>query len=180
MLKSGAHEVIIIGGGIAGTAAAWFLARQGVDVLLLERGELNARASGANAGSIHLQIPVAEYQSLGTAWAAHFAPTLRMMRAGAELWETLEESLGTDLEFRRSGGIIAAKTDQEMEVVKSKAALEGENGIQSELPCPSPGCGRRARPTGPRPRRGAMRRATTRRRRSPAARGSSSGGRPSP
>ena len=57
MVNSGAHDVIIIGGGLAGTAAAWFLAREGVDVLLLERGELNARATGANAGSIHLQIP---------------------------------------------------------------------------------------------------------------------------
>ena len=68
MVNSGAHDVIIIGGGLAGTAAAWFLAREGVDVLLLERGELNARASGANAGSIHLQIPVAEYQGLGVDW----------------------------------------------------------------------------------------------------------------
>ncbi|MCB1493001.1 MAG: FAD-binding oxidoreductase [Rhodobiaceae bacterium] len=133
MAKSTSSDVIVIGGGIAGAATAWFLAREGVDVILLERGELGARASGANAGSVHLQIPVAEYRSLGRDWSETFAPTLRMMQAGADLWATLEDRLETPLEFKRSGGIIAAKTDEEMAVVRDKAALEARHGIAMEI-----------------------------------------------
>ena len=133
MANSGAYDVSIIGGGLVGTAAAWFLARQGIRTILLERGDLNARASGANAGSIHLQIPVAEYRSLGVDWATHFAPTLTMMEAGARLWGTLEEDLGATLEFRNSGGIISARTDADMDVVRTKAALEARHGIQSHI-----------------------------------------------
>ncbi len=114
------HDVIIIGGGLVGTATAWFLAREGLSVLLLERDELNAKASGANAGSVHLQIPIAEYRNLGREWAEHFAPTLTMMQAGADLWATLEDQLSTPLEFFRTGGIIAACTDEEMELVREK------------------------------------------------------------
>lgn len=133
MANAAEQDVIIIGGGLVGAATAWFLAREGLDVLLLERGELNAGASGANAGSLHLQIPVAEYKNLGRAWAEHFAPTLIMLQAGVELWATLEDALSTPLECRCAGGIIAARSDDEMEVVKEKAALEAKHGIQMEI-----------------------------------------------
>lgn len=133
MANAADHDVIIIGGGLGGAAAAWFLSREGLDVLLLERGELNAKASGANAGSVHLQIPAAEYGKLGRAWAEHFAPTLAMLQAGAELWARLEDDLSAPLEFCRTGGIIAARTDEEMELVREKAALEAQHGVEMEI-----------------------------------------------
>ena len=43
-------DVVIVGGGIIGSACAWELARQGVSVTLLEREELAAGASGRNQG----------------------------------------------------------------------------------------------------------------------------------
>ena len=45
-------EVIVIGGGIAGATTAYFLARYGRRVILLERGEIASEASGVNAGGI--------------------------------------------------------------------------------------------------------------------------------
>ena len=43
-------EVIVVGGGIAGTSIAWRLAESGRRVLLLERRGICAGASGRNAG----------------------------------------------------------------------------------------------------------------------------------
>ena len=51
-------DVAIVGGGLAGTAIAYYLAGEGVDVVLLERSELNREASGTNAGSFHFQIAI--------------------------------------------------------------------------------------------------------------------------
>ncbi len=39
-------DVVVIGGGISGVAAAYELARHGVAVTLLERGDLASMASG--------------------------------------------------------------------------------------------------------------------------------------
>ena len=49
-------DVIVIGGGLAGCATAYYLAADGVEVLLLEQGDLNSGASGNNAGSLHAQL----------------------------------------------------------------------------------------------------------------------------
>ncbi|MCB0197294.1 MAG: FAD-binding oxidoreductase, partial [Anaerolineae bacterium] len=45
-------EVLIIGGGIIGVCAAYFLARQGREVCLIERDEIGGSCSYGNAGLI--------------------------------------------------------------------------------------------------------------------------------
>ena len=46
-------EVLIIGGGVTGTALARDLALRGVDCILVEKDDLNAGASGRNHGLLH-------------------------------------------------------------------------------------------------------------------------------
>jgi len=62
------HDVIVIGGGLAGAATTYFLAADGVSTLLLERHDLNTQASGANAGGLHGQIPFEPFAQKGEAW----------------------------------------------------------------------------------------------------------------
>ncbi len=45
-------DVAIVGGGVVGTSAALFLARAGARVVLIERAELAAGASGRNSGAV--------------------------------------------------------------------------------------------------------------------------------
>ena len=50
--------VVIIGGGVTGLSAGWWLARSGVDVLVLERGIVGWEASGRNGGgATHVYSP---------------------------------------------------------------------------------------------------------------------------
>jgi len=49
-LRATMPDVVIVGGGIIGSACAWELARRGASVTLLERAELAAGASGRNQG----------------------------------------------------------------------------------------------------------------------------------
>jgi len=45
-------DVAIVGGGFTGLSAAWHLARQGVNIVLCERGQLGGGASGRNGGQL--------------------------------------------------------------------------------------------------------------------------------
>jgi len=49
-------DVIVVGGGIVGCTTAYFLAREGLKPLLLERSDVAAEASGANAGLVGERI----------------------------------------------------------------------------------------------------------------------------
>ncbi len=48
-------DVVIIGGGIVGVSTAWFLAKQGVNVVLCEKGHIAGEQSGRNWGWLRQQ-----------------------------------------------------------------------------------------------------------------------------
>ena len=126
-------DVLVIGGGIAGTATAWYLAKDGADVLLVETHELNTQASGANSGSLHLQVQHPEFVSMGAGWARAFGPTLRLMQASLEMWQGLSAELGVDLEVRQSGGLVVATTPDQMRSIAAKADIERGFGVPMEM-----------------------------------------------
>ena len=126
-------DVLIVGGGLAGCATAYMLAREGVGVRVIDRGVLNGEASGANAGSIHLQIPYPEFASLGAEWGRRFATVLPMMQASVALWRDLAETIGPDLSVTLSGGLLVAETAAQMATIEAKAALERAAGLEVEV-----------------------------------------------
>ncbi|MFK7793243.1 MAG: NAD(P)/FAD-dependent oxidoreductase [Devosiaceae bacterium] len=127
------YDVVIIGGGIAGLMTAWNLAEAGVDVVLLEAGDLGAQASGANAGSLHLQIQYPEFAAYGEAWAKAYGPCLGFLKDSLALWQTLPERVGENLDVKLGGGIVVARTDAQMKLITAKAAIEGMHGVETQV-----------------------------------------------
>lgn len=126
-------DVAIIGGGITGCAAAWYLAQDGVSVALLEAGELNAQASGSNAGSLHAQIPHDTFLELGDSWAASFAPTLRLLRTSIDLWRAADAAFDGALDVRVNGGLMLASTSEEIRAIERKARFERDAGTSVDI-----------------------------------------------
>ena len=82
-------EVVVIGGGVIGVCAALFLARAGVEALLLEKGRIAAEQSSRNWGWIRVQgrdpaeIPIAqEAQALWPALAAQVDTDIHLTQGG--------------------------------------------------------------------------------------------------
>jgi glycine/D-amino acid oxidase-like deaminating enzyme len=46
-------EVVVVGGGVAGCATAYYLSRAGVKVTLIEREGIGRQASGYSAGGVN-------------------------------------------------------------------------------------------------------------------------------
>lgn len=126
-------DILIVGGGLMGCAAAYWLAKAGAEVLLVERGDLNGQASGATGGSLHAQIPTEEFHAHGEDWGRAFLPVLRLMVAGVQTWQGLSAEIGADLEVATPGGLVVAETGEEMEWLSRKAAMEREFGIETEM-----------------------------------------------
>ena len=126
-------DVLVIGGGLAGCATAYYLAADGVDVTLLEAGDLNTKASGSNAGSLHAQIPYDPFVKNGQAWADVFAPTVGLLARSIEMWRALPALLGVDLEVSLRGGLLVAATEADLAVLERKAAVERRQGLTLEM-----------------------------------------------
>jgi len=126
-------EVLVIGAGILGASTAYYLARQGVDVLVVDRGGVNSGASGGNAGSLHVQLlsyDVGVKEASGTAPILGLLP-LQKLAIGQ--WRELEDALGADFEIKVTGGLMLAESEQSLNFLEAKAKLERSHGIQVEV-----------------------------------------------
>ena len=99
-------EVVIIGGGIIGCAAAYYLAKEGVSVIVLEKSDhIGNGGSSRNGGGVRQsgrdprELPLAMY--------------------GVEhVWPTLSEELGVNVEYHKEGNLRLGKTEKHREILQ--------------------------------------------------------------
>lgn len=125
-------NVVVLGGGLVGCAAAYYLARRGASVLLLEQGDLNREASGRNAGSLHFQL---EYRLIryGDQLASQFAQIIPLSLVALEDWRGLETQLQAHLEVEMGGGLIVAESPADVALLEKRQALQEKWGLASRL-----------------------------------------------
>jgi glycine/D-amino acid oxidase-like deaminating enzyme len=127
-------DIVVVGGGLAGTALAYYLAGEGVDVVLLERSELNREASGTNAGSFHFQIAIHQLTARETERArARLLSDVRLHLNAALLWQTLEDELDGPLGVHATGGLMVAETAAELQLLHDKHLIEEEAGLETHV-----------------------------------------------
>lgn len=124
-------EVIVIGGGVVGSAAAYALCREGVRTVLLERAVPNRESSGTTAGNIHIQA-IHAFRP-GQDVPTDFTRFLPLQSAASRLWETLEAELEANLELRRAGGFMVAESEEQVAHLRRKWELEQRVGIRSTI-----------------------------------------------
>ncbi|NMC82039.1 MAG: glycine oxidase ThiO [Armatimonadetes bacterium] len=99
-------KVVVIGGGIAGCAVAYYLAKGGAEVTLLERGRIGEEATGASAGML---APIAEAKQPG--------PFLDAVVAGLRMYESavneIEDVSGVSTGYNRRSILRIAFTEED-------------------------------------------------------------------
>ena len=115
-------EILILGGGIAGAATAFYLARHGRDVALVERGEIASEASGVNAGQIG-----------ATGWGDMPDLGSYLTMGSLQLFKEMQLDLGYDIEFRQSGSLTAVHTAEQYEYMRDRVLEMRSHGFEVEL-----------------------------------------------
>jgi glycine/D-amino acid oxidase-like deaminating enzyme len=113
-------DVIIVGGGVIGASICYHLAREGAWVLLLDRDGLAAGSSGACDGLVLLQ---SKKPGIHTSLAVE----------SIELLESLAAELPADVEFHRSGGLVAIETEEEFQAMTRFVAERRLEGVDVSL-----------------------------------------------
>ncbi|MCI0378192.1 MAG: glycine oxidase ThiO [Gemmataceae bacterium] len=126
-MKPSGCEIVIVGGGVIGLSTAYFLAKEGAAVTLLDKGELGQEASWAGAGI----IPPGNF-------AAAKSPFHRLRGLSVSLFPKLSEELrewvGIDNGYRRSGGLeLLAAGVNSAEAEWRSDGIRAERLSESEL-----------------------------------------------
>lgn len=96
-----ACDVVVIGGGIAGVSTAYYLARQGVSVVLCEKGRIAGEQSSRNWGWIRKQ--------------GRDPRELALMIESLRRWHEIVPDLDEDIGFAAGGVTYLAETEAEMQ-----------------------------------------------------------------
>ncbi len=93
-------DAIVIGGGIVGTSAAWYLVKKGLKPLLLEKGRIAGEQSSRNWGFVRQQ--------------GRDPFEVPLMMECNRMWQGLEKELNADLGWRMGGNIKIANNPTTM------------------------------------------------------------------
>lgn len=114
-------DVAIIGGGLMGCSAAFFLRQRGLSVTLLETDKVGRQASGTNFGNVRRQgRPIFQ---------------LPLANRALAIWRQAKDLLGADVEYLQSGHMRVCFRDRPENVgrMEDYARQAREEGLELEL-----------------------------------------------
>lgn len=111
-------DVVIVGGGLEGAAAAWALAERGVtNVIVAERHTVGSGMTGKSSGIVRCHYGVSSLAAMAT--------------VGLEVFEKAEEIFGTDIGFRQTGYVVGVG-EPNVDSMRKSIAAQRAVGVQTE------------------------------------------------
>lgn len=129
-------DVAIVGGGIAGIATAYFLARAGVRAVVLEARGVAEAASGRNAGFLLAGVAESFVAASRRYGAARALRVWRLTRRSQALVRSLASEHGIACDLRWNGSDQIAGDDAEWREVAESARLLAAQGAAVALDAP--------------------------------------------
>jgi glycine/D-amino acid oxidase-like deaminating enzyme len=118
-LLPGEADVVIIGGGIMGCSTAYYLAKRGIDVILVDKGAVGYEQSTRNWGWVHQQVRY-----------PHLIP---LAVESVKLWQSLSQELNADLEWVQGGNLSLGFDDEDTAAFERWGQEARSHGLETEI-----------------------------------------------
>ncbi len=116
-------DVVVVGGGIVGLAAAHALADRGEDVCLFERDGLGTGSTARAAGGIRTQFET--------------EVNVELSLASKRVWDSFTERFGINIGHRKTGYLLLARSDRRARGLRENAAMQRRLGAETKVLSPS-------------------------------------------
>lgn len=118
MTNTQTADVVIVGGGIEGAAAAWALSQRGVtNIVVAERNTVGSGMTGKSSGIVRCHYGI-------TSLAA-------MAAMGLDVFESAEDIFGTDIGFHQTGYVVGVG-ERNADAMRKSLAAQRSVGVQTE------------------------------------------------
>ncbi|BDM69320.1 oxidoreductase [Streptomyces nigrescens] len=113
-------DLLVIGAGVVGAACAYYAARRGLHVTVLDRGSVAGGTTGAGEGN----LLVSDKEP---------GPELRLALYSTQLWRELAVVLPSRIEYEAKGGLVVASEEKGLSALREFAARQTEAGVTAEV-----------------------------------------------
>ena len=114
-----AADIVVIGGGIVGCATAYYLAKRGQSVVVLDRGGIADEQSSRAWGFVRQQ--------------GRHDSEVPMAAEASRVWPELGKELNADLEYVRRGILVLAETPADLARIEDGARVAARHGLNTLL-----------------------------------------------
>ncbi len=111
--------MVIVGGGVVGTSAAFHLAEAGVDVVLVERAQLGSGSTSKAAGGVRTQFSD--------------ALNIEIAKRSLAAFRDFGRRPGWEIELRQVGYLFALTREADVEEFERSVALQNRYGLDSRM-----------------------------------------------
>ncbi|MEV7780350.1 FAD-dependent oxidoreductase [Kitasatospora sp. NPDC088351] len=112
-------DVLVVGAGVVGAACAYYAARAGLAVAVVDRGPVAGGTTGAGEGN----LLVSDKEP---------GPELDLALFSAGLWQELVPVLGPAVEYEPKGGLVVAATPARQDALRAFAQKQATAGVTAE------------------------------------------------
>src|SRR4051794_8177413 len=112
-------DVVIVGAGMVGAACAFYAARAGLDVVVVDRGPVAGGTTGAGEGN----LLVSDKEP---------GPELDLALLSARLWSALARDFGPAVEYQAKGGLVVATSPGSLTALERFADGQRAAGVVAE------------------------------------------------
>ncbi|MER5983658.1 FAD-dependent oxidoreductase [Streptomyces sp. NPDC001787] len=118
MLTRQPLDVVIVGAGIVGSACAYYAARSGLSVAVVDRGPVAGGTTGAGEGNLLVSDKVP-------------GPELDLALLSSTLWRELADRLPPDIEYETKGGLVVAAGEESLAQLTATARDQRAAGVEA-------------------------------------------------
>jgi len=119
MTMNNTFDAIIIGGGIVGTGAGYYLSKKGLNVLLIEKNYLTSGSTGRCITGIRQQFST--------------PPSIKTAMESVRLFKNMEDEFGFSVEWKDSGYLFLAHTEELASMFKKNIEIQRSVGLDVEF-----------------------------------------------
>lgn len=117
-----AADVVVVGAGVVGAACAWYAARAGLDVTVVDRGTVAGGTTSAGEGNVLVSDKPA-------------GPELGLAQQSIRLWRELADEVG-GFEYQEKGGLVVADSGPGLAALHEMAGGQRDAGVEAVTVAP--------------------------------------------